>query len=651
MDMITTALINSISRTCYLFLTLLFSGSLFFSCSKDQFIDTSQTAKLSIVVSGVIDALDEQSLPRAMNGGLEGMISSTAGQVNSIKIDEFTIDITARKTSDIEELKLPNKLGSTQKKQSGNELSKAATVGMEDGIQYRILLYNTSTNKFERSEIATSGTALEIDVYKGQEYEWYAYSYNTADHIEAPDINNPQVISKTDSPLLYASGKVTATDIGSTPIHINFQHQLAQIKVEVDTRAVYGDIHDLTAVFNANYIKTGSFNIRSGAFEGSLTDVAVGELNFITTDINNNRVKVAKYYTADVLLNAYQVKFNKLDIKLPNGAIASLASKFPNGGMTTFDNYVGSSKGKILTGNLKMWTVFPRKSILHVEAYELYGTAAYYTKVASGAFIENPLNFGPSSNYFRIEGFTHTKINAAAGKLAEALANPLNYPDIIIACMESKFNDTDYTALRRYIDKGGAVFLMIEQAGTTNNQAALNFFHDLFGTGVSLAEYDAGGAVYTITDQYQEYLTWPFGDARGTNWGQHDSKTLYVSGLPLSDVEIYSTTSRNFEPQDGATMFRHKTKNFVFVGDTYFLANSSRNFQWGYNYKKPFVTSGTNSSDFPIAHTKYGAKSSVGSLDHPTSAGSWQVENSMIFGNIFSQLVATSHYMGIDKTP
>lgn len=635
----------------YLLLTLLFSSSIFSSCSKDRYVDYSHTSKLSIAVAGVVETKDSYDLSKAVNGGRGGLSSNANNNDQSFAVDEFTVEINSQTTSDTEQINLSNRLSSTQNSPSIHGNSRAAVVGMENDVKYRILLFNLSTKKFERSEIATAGTLLEIDVYKGQEYEWYAYSYNTADHIIAPDINNPQVESKTDRPLLYANGTVTANDVGSTPININFQHQLAQIKVEVDTRGVYGDIEELAAVFNANYVKTGNFNIRTGAFEGNLAEVSVGQLSFITTEPNNNRVKAARYYSADVTLNAYQVKFTKLDIKLPNGASESLASKFPDGGIVIFDNYVGSSKGKILAGNLKMWTVFPQKSILHVETYEHYGTAAYNTKVASGAFINNPLNFGPKSNYFRIAGFTHTKINAAAGKLADALADPLNYPDIIIACMEPKFNDTDYTALRKYLDKGGAVFLMIEETGTTHNQAALTFFQNLFGSGISLAEHDAGGAVYTMTDQFQEYLSWPFGDARGTNWGQHDSKTLYVSGLPQSDIDIYSTSSRNFAPQDGATMFRHKTKNFVFVGDTYFLANSARNYQWGYNYKKPFVTSGANSSDFPIAHTKYGVKSSVGSLDYPMSAGSWQVENSMIFGNIFSQLVATSHYMGIDRTP
>src|SRR5690606_13834125 len=242
MDMMTTAIINTISRMFYLLLTLLFSSSIFSSCSKDRYVDYSQTSKLSIAVAGVVETKDSYVLSKAVNGGRGGLSSNANNNDLSFAVDEFTVEINSQTTSDTEQINPSHRLSSTPNSPSINGNSRAAVVGMENDVKYRILLFNLSTKKFERSEIATAGTLLEIDVYKGQEYEWYAYSYNTADHIIAPDINNPQVESKTDRPLLYANGTVTANDIGATPININFQHQLAQIKVEVDTRAVYGDI-------------------------------------------------------------------------------------------------------------------------------------------------------------------------------------------------------------------------------------------------------------------------------------------------------------------------------------------------------------------------------------------------------------------------
>src|SRR5690606_25139465 len=69
MDMMTTAIINTISRMFYLLLTLLFSSSIFSSCSKDQYVDYSQTSKLSIAVAGVVETKDAYDLSKAVKIG------------------------------------------------------------------------------------------------------------------------------------------------------------------------------------------------------------------------------------------------------------------------------------------------------------------------------------------------------------------------------------------------------------------------------------------------------------------------------------------------------------------------------------------------------------------------------------------------------
>lgn len=95
-------------------------------------------------------------------------------------------------------------------------------------------------------------------------------------------------------------------------------------------------------------------------------------------------------------------------------------------------------------------------------------------------------------------------------------------------------------------------------------------------------------------------------------------------------------------------MFRHKTKNFSYVGDTGLLSNEKQNGQYTSTIIEPFATT---SSDLPAASSRYGDLARLGSPDYPQAAGSWHAHNSIIFGKVFAFLVATSDYMGVNKTP
>lgn len=526
------------------------------------------------------------------------------------------------------------------------DLLRTGAIAMENGVKYQILLYNKSTARFETSLQATAGEPTEIVVVKNQEYEWYAYSFDSKEEIPAIDLGNLVVPSQTDRPLLFAKGLITATQLGSTPLAITFQHQLAQLQVQVDARGMFGNIQELEASFVEEYVKTGNFDLRTGAFTGQLTVVPVDKINFMDLEPGLSRLKLARYYTADLSLQKYAVQFSTLNLKLINDEVKALAGSFPEGGLVTFDNFVGSNQGKIQQGLLKMWKIFPRKKILHVEGSTLYSYAASNPKKASGAFICNPANFGLQSQYCRIDGFEHEIISGlSANAVSAALADPTLYPAIIIAGMFTNFTANDYDALYTYIERGGVVFLMIENLNTPH---VTNFMQRMFGPQVSIANDNAAGAKYTMTQSDGEVLSWPFGDVRGKDWGEDASLTLFIKGIPEGVVEVYTTSARNFPASEGVSMFRHKTKNFFYVGDTGFLSNEKQNGQYTSTIIEPFATT---SSDLPAAHSRYGALARLVSPDYPQAAGSWQAHNSIIFGKVFAFLEATSDYMGVNKTP
>lgn len=619
------------------------------SCSKESFSGKGGDPKLVINVAGIV-AQSQPATNKAESAVELGGISSSSKPKPSIKVGQFSMDVhTSKEEMDLN-LKQPSVLSSTAKNGSNNGSLRSAVVKMDDGVKYRVLLFNTTSNRMEKAVVATAGVALEIDVFEGQTYKWYAYSYNSSDQADlgSIDLETPNIYSQPDMPLLYATGEVTSVH-GSTPISINFQHQMAQLRVEVDTKGMFADIVDISANYAANTVKGGEFNLLTGAFQGNLyTDESIGLLNFTNKDADSEQVKVASYYTADVNTKSFQVEFFDLKVKLMNGTTETLTEKFPDGGTVVFGDYTGSSKGKILNGVMKMWKVFPRKTILHVEGEPLYSYGASVPTRASGAFLRNPYNFGPQSDYMRIEGFNHEVISVGAGKLQAQLANPATYPDVVIAGMFSGFNAADYDALYNYIERGGVVFLMIE----TETANVENFMSKIFGTKIDAVIHDVAGCVYKMTTEDADVLNYCFGDVRGMYWGQDGSHSLYLNGIPESAVVSYSGSSRNRPPNTGLTMFRHKTKHFFYVGDTSFLSCNQQNGEYPYYIYFPFATT-TDGHDFPVPKSKFGESPSSGSPDYPqfTYINYTKVYNSVIFGNVFARLVATSHYMGINRNP
>ena len=119
--------------------------------------------------------------------------------------------------------------------------------------------------------------------------------------------------------------------------------------------------------------------------------------------------------------------------------------------------------------------------------------------------------------------------------LYNLLSNPAYDPDIIIAGMAAGFTSADYRALNDYIDRGGAVFLMIETYSPPN---VLNFMQRLFQSNVSIEIRETGGAIYSILSQDEATLSGSFGDYI-RNLDQDGSPTLYQRYWGRSDQSLF----------------------------------------------------------------------------------------------------------------
>src|SRR5690606_7833297 len=91
----------------------------------------------------------------------------------------------------------------------------------------------------------TSGEVEEIKVPKGDDYFWYAVSYNNTDDIPDVDTANPQLTLPGDKDVLYASGSLSIPESApddNIPLGIVFKHSFARVTIELNTMGMFADM-------------------------------------------------------------------------------------------------------------------------------------------------------------------------------------------------------------------------------------------------------------------------------------------------------------------------------------------------------------------------------------------------------------------------
>ncbi|WP_268228935.1 hypothetical protein [Sphingobacterium sp. UT-1RO-CII-1] len=552
------------------------------------------------------------------------------------------------------------KQASVYKMASNTSLPRFAAadpIPMKTGVKYRFVLRNQSTQAFEQDVQAISGTELQLDIVKDQNYDWYAYSYDNEEDIPALHTNNPQIQTYIDKPLLYATGVVKATSSGNNAVKISFEHQLKQIQVQIDTRGIFGDITNHAAEFaEDSYVKTGSFNITSRAITG-LAKVPTTTLTLEDVVEGSSRAKSTSFYSADLNQNSYTVKFTTLTVTLPSGSPMDILQAFPEGREETFD-FASDSKGKIHSAQIDVWRHITQKRVLHFESDALNGTTASNANRASGAFFfRNTTNFGPDVNsHMRTEPIVHEVIDRISSETLYDRLEGRNAtgvdPDIIILSPTGSFNAKDYGALARYINRKGAVLFMVSTDGGRTLEES--FFPLIFpnSPNLSLNKYSEPGGMFMLKDVDPNILTWPFGDVRGKYRGGHNAGNLYLDDLSatdLADIEVYTVGTNNYQEHrlNSISMFRHKKLNFFYVGDEGFLANHMTTVTAAgpSNTAAPFTI---DDNYYPIERKHYGRSPLTGAVEPNRDGLTWHAQNSILFGNIISWLLMQSQVDGVN---
>ncbi|WP_419869119.1 hypothetical protein [Chryseobacterium sp. CT-SW4] len=289
-----------------------------------------------------------------------------------------------------------------------------------------------------------------------------------------------------------------------------------------------------------------------------------------------------------------------------------------------------SQGGVSTTCSIDVVVVIPVKSIVHLGGTGDHGYSAF--EDASRNVLDTPANFGTlATSIVKSEGFTHTN---PAGETA--IVNALNAkPDIVIMGYPYTPGANEITAIVNYLNAGGVVIAMLEEATSAGNLMKSIFSNP----GITAVGRNAGGAVYSIANYNDEILNGPFGDVRGKNWGEDASATVALDGI--SNVTTYSPASaiNSTTTYAGTGMFKHNSLNLFYVGDGGFLSNYNANGNVPSNTAYPFAT---NTSNLPVPKTAYGT------AGNGYAAGSMAVQNSIIFANVFAWAIKQAEYNGIN---
>ncbi|MCA5004430.1 fimbrillin family protein [Sphingobacterium bovistauri] len=567
----------------------------------------------------------------------------------------------------------------------------AASTPMTTGRTYRILIYKNNSPELWQTIHATVGQPVNIDVSKGDTYKWFAYSYNNTETLPIPsDTQNPTVPAPVDKDLLYASDQLV---IPMTPpgqnniynINITFNHKMAQIKVKIDGTllAKYATINGLKATFSQNnYIKSGTFDIKNNSM-GNYTTVPTTEI--LNTASNPTNIWEATYYTADASsLTSYNVKITHLPVTFkavaPSIADVNLAtftnSITPLANIERTFTFTNPQSGQILLAEFVLSYTFPSRRILHVSCDCIYG---YSMERGGGwAVINDTRNFGnlPES-LVRMQPYATGQgvwkggnatnagtANAANSNYLTTRASVVNQQEIIDRLQSTNINiqpdivvfghDMYYmltalnNALVEYVNKGG-VFIMMNELNAIYPK---EFLYKLFGvseSSITMTSLGGPGAMYKILNVDDPVTNGPFGDVRGKHWGEDASVTVGVNGLPANDIIVYSYGLPVNHNVTGYTawatipsMFRHKTKNFFYLGDgglTSFLDNTNTSYT-----TVPFKYDPATRRPLPKPYG-YAWINTPDGVDYPL--GSQSAYNGHIAGNIMLWSAELAEFKGI----
>lgn len=232
--------------------------------------------------------------------------------------------------------------------------------------------------------------------------------------------------------------------------------------------------------------------------------------------------------------------------------------------------------------------------------------------------LNSPYNFGSmEQSKVKVEGLRIKGYNTMSTSLPDvptvnpdfhwhknSLVSWLNgdNPDVITVssfqdALDTQFNENEFRLLKEYLEHGGVLIMMYN--ATANGQANVaKFMEAIFGKvgsgsgGTMTSGYDgiiadtdvrnwgtspATGGVYKLANIQDPILNGPFGNINGLYWGSHYYRAGIKTSLIANDAITLSTAKElstgGSGNDDYSIIFRHKTLNLLFIGNSAFTAS------------------------------------------------------------------------------
>ena len=308
------------------------------SCSKENTKGGfySDEANINISVLGVSDKGDDGNMKlKASSAIREAVKAPDQIQGKLLNFNSFDAVVSLEKAAPTAS-RISIGRGASSDKSNG-----LAAELVETGVTYRLFFY-TEDGDFVTSAQLTSGTPGDITVPKGDNYNWYAVSYNDTEDIPAVDLENPSLALPANKDVLYASGELNiAADASDETIALGivFEHAFARIAIELNTMGMFADMESAVVEVSGNDAKTGTLNILTGTIT-DLTDATatIDYSSFVDVDANYSDRKVAYFYTAaEDQLGALSVSLKGLSLAIDDGSTRSFTSLATSPSVFNFD--------------------------------------------------------------------------------------------------------------------------------------------------------------------------------------------------------------------------------------------------------------------------------------------------------------------------
>ena len=662
-------------------LTLLMS----FGCKKEM--DSSSvdgTAQLLFNVSGV-------NTLAANNGNNKLSISKVASAQPSSNYMNLSDQVGVMYSAHEVYNDIPLANSSSASKING-KMAALTTSPVDNGIKYRILVYNNDTGVLVNVVDATVGVTASVSVEAGVNYMWYAYSYNATDGLLPLVFNggDPILDVLPNNEILWAqsASPVTATAL-PIDLTINFMHKVAELAIEIKTDNLYGALEEITATFDEDYFYAGILNIKTGTLTRSTSAfdspvLTIGDFKAVSS-ADSTTYRAYIYTAHETPLTNIKLIIKSLKIKMDNGESKVLLTTSQTPKEIVF-NFQTPAIDKSHVASVDLRYTIATKKILHVTGkgnndYEKFAFAAQPTTTGGRPpymMLKEERNFGTASNSIvTTGGFTHMTVLdevikvAGASLVRDALVS--FQPDIVIITLYYTMTNDDITALSNYLNKGGVVIMFVDNA--TNNAGELAsrqlFINTVFGTGTAInlvqSPHYGAGSLFRMNHESainDRIINGPFGNLSGQFWGQDTHAALIAEGLPVgsgpNQATVYSDPkAANVDQQPtGHVMFKHNTKNLFWIGNSSFLSTSAGRTVGGWtngDLREPFATVDLSLSQFNTENLdrnytyypmpkRYGYTAfGVGYNATPES----MVYNAPLFANLMAWALYQSEFFGI----